>query len=551
LSEITIQGGQFEDFQYDGSSFEVRVKVSDTFTASDGSLVSSGEGFYQSVTLDSSGNYSAHTLQSTRDGASLQNCSYKYEIWVDGEYRQTYRLDDCDSYIVPASPTTQSLADLATATRAFRNVRSRNLSEGYFTTTQSDARYLLASSGGAVRGSYAYAGLPAAGSAGVLYRLTDKYRGLMLDTGDDLVSVTGEVFNVKTFGAQGDGTTNDTAAIQTAITAAIAYGGGEVFCPPGTYKVTQTGGTALTVQGDNVTLRGVKGKSRIAMASGTGDTLVFGTGHGRGQRLQGGRDTVPAFGYENLRLGGLRAGLQKPDHPRREIKGRLPLLLSGVSYGCRGRSYVGRVGGGLLPGLFCVRVIQGYFYGLETDGLRNEFSEPQLDGYCEGLNFFGGLFINELRSARRPATCCSPEQGRRPPEPVQPSTAATSTTGSTASSRQNAYSYSFVPAAGSKGRPPTGCCSHSTAHEFIFEGCQFFNSGANGLYRQRLVGPRHQGQPVHQQRGGDAELSGRPGHHRLGRRHHAGRTASASRARRESPTAGPGLRTTACRSTPG
>src|ERR1700691_5533219 len=45
------------------------------------------------------------------------------------------------------------------------------------------------------------------------------------------------VFNVKSYGALGNGTTDDTVAIQTAYTAAAAAGGGIVFFPPGTYLV--------------------------------------------------------------------------------------------------------------------------------------------------------------------------------------------------------------------------------------------------------------------------------------------------------------------------
>lgn len=43
------------------------------------------------------------------------------------------------------------------------------------------------------------------------------------------------VFNVRTFGAVGDGTTRDTAAIQKAIDACTTSGGGTVIVPPGTY----------------------------------------------------------------------------------------------------------------------------------------------------------------------------------------------------------------------------------------------------------------------------------------------------------------------------
>ncbi|UZE21576.1 putative Ig domain-containing protein [Pseudomonas sp. B21-056] len=46
------------------------------------------------------------------------------------------------------------------------------------------------------------------------------------------------IFNVQNFGAKGDGITDDTAAIQAAIDAAAAAGGGQVYVPAGTYIVS-------------------------------------------------------------------------------------------------------------------------------------------------------------------------------------------------------------------------------------------------------------------------------------------------------------------------
>lgn len=69
------------------------------------------------------------------------------------------------------------------------------------------------------------------------------------------VTITGNflVFNVKSYGAVGDGTTNDTSAIQSAIAAAgTASNGSIVYFPAGTYYVTST----LTVSKPGVHLVG-------------------------------------------------------------------------------------------------------------------------------------------------------------------------------------------------------------------------------------------------------------------------------------------------------
>lgn len=75
-----------------------------------------------------------------------------------------------------------------------------------------------------------------------------------------------EFVSVKDFGAKGDGTTNDTVAIQSALTALRIAGGGELFFPAGTYIIT----SSLYV-GSKTRLRGVGRASLIkASASYTG-----------------------------------------------------------------------------------------------------------------------------------------------------------------------------------------------------------------------------------------------------------------------------------------
>lgn len=90
--------------------------------------------------------------------------------------------------------------------------------------------------------------------------------GTLLDKGEI-------VFDVKAYGATGNGTTDDTAAIQSAIDACHTAGGGKVWFPTGTYKLVTnplklySGTTPTIVAYSNITLAG-------AGSSGTGGTII-------------------------------------------------------------------------------------------------------------------------------------------------------------------------------------------------------------------------------------------------------------------------------------
>src|SRR5262249_27003879 len=90
------------------------------------------------------------------------------------------------------------------------------------------------------------------------------------------LATAGEGFNVRAYGARGDGTTDDTAAIQATITAAAAAGGGVVFIPAGTYLVctTPSNGNIFTISQNNLILRGEGKKVSIIKSCG-----AMGTGH--------------------------------------------------------------------------------------------------------------------------------------------------------------------------------------------------------------------------------------------------------------------------------
>lgn len=102
---------------------------------------------------------------------------------------------------------------------------------------------------------------------------------LLAAKGDDGDDGADFIYNVKRapYSAVGDGSTDDTAAIQAALTAAASYSGGTavVYLPEGTYKVgtsTTAGSYAVTLSGSDLKLRG-PGMLKLAAASGADAVL--------------------------------------------------------------------------------------------------------------------------------------------------------------------------------------------------------------------------------------------------------------------------------------
>jgi hypothetical protein len=92
-----------------------------------------------------------------------------------------------------------------------------------------------------------------------------------------LLDKAGAVYNVKhpDFGAVGNGTTNDTAAIQAAINA-VSLTGGVVYFPEGRYRIT----SALTLHPASgshggITFRGTSWGFGSTPASNTGSTILY------------------------------------------------------------------------------------------------------------------------------------------------------------------------------------------------------------------------------------------------------------------------------------
>ena len=111
------------------------------------------------------------------------------------------------------------------------------------------------------------------------------------------------IYNVKNFSAKGNGSTDDTLAIQKAIDAAAKAGGGQVYVPAGTYIVSgrdEPGDGCLMLK-NNVELYGAGiGKTVIKVADGS-DTKI--TGVIRSAYGEQNHD----FGVSNLTIDGNRA----------------------------------------------------------------------------------------------------------------------------------------------------------------------------------------------------------------------------------------------------
>mgnify|MGYP000971904125 CR=1 FL=1 len=79
------------------------------------------------------------------------------------------------------------------------------------------------------------------------------------------------VYNVVAYGATGNGATDDTEAIQSAIDAAIAAGGGTVYFPKGTYKLTAS---LVVASANGIALEGPAGSGWAAMAGANGGAIL-------------------------------------------------------------------------------------------------------------------------------------------------------------------------------------------------------------------------------------------------------------------------------------
>ena len=157
-------------------------------------------------------------------------------------------------------------------------------------------------------------GAPSGGSDGDYYFRTDTpgtaNQRIYVKSAGSWISLTNFYFNVKDYGATGNGSTDDTTAIKAAITALNVVGGGILFFPPGNYAISDvlTIGSNTAVQGAidgiSIIIQGATNKDCFAAVDVLNvsfrDIYLYGPGSGTGNGINFTRSSNPNLPYLSL-----------------------------------------------------------------------------------------------------------------------------------------------------------------------------------------------------------------------------------------------------------
>lgn len=159
---------------------------------------------------------------------------------------------------------------------------------------------LIGTSAGITEQAQLDAILAASGSGLIKFQRADT--GSVIRT---LLSKLSDIVSVKDFGAVGDGSTDDYAVIQAAITAVQVRGGGILFFPAGNYRVSATlvvnAGVGVHLMGENLTATAISTVTNTALLTldGTGRHTVeeiqligYGIAGGNGPTTSGSAHTL-------------------------------------------------------------------------------------------------------------------------------------------------------------------------------------------------------------------------------------------------------------------
>lgn len=190
--------------------------------------------------------------------------------------------------------------------------------------------------------------------------------------------------------------TNDTAAIQSAIDAAGAAGGGVVKMPSGIY-----GFTGLTVASDNVWLEGAGPSSVLATFRASGDSVAISNG---AQFLYGAAIRSLKFRPAVARTSGLEVRADNFDVLYLEnlwFENVYDCMKLGRAANLSVIAYVNNIRAvGYHQFVYVTRVLDLWANGWSLAADRADSESIRIDGGCEGLHFVSGDAVNTYATAK-------------------------------------------------------------------------------------------------------------------------------------------------------
>lgn len=165
--------------------------------------------------------------------------------------------------------------------------------------------------------------------------VTDVINDEELDTRGETLQQQVVIYNVKDFGAKGDGVTDDTLAIQLAINSTSRTGGGEVFFPPGIYLIGNyvSNGRSYPINyyeqylldisdRSNIVFKGVGAKSIIKLR----DHLLDGL-----EDFRNNAHMLQGYNVRNIRFTGLFFDMNGSNNltPQSHIRNAMAIRISG------------------------------------------------------------------------------------------------------------------------------------------------------------------------------------------------------------------------------